>query len=132
MPIYKIFEAEIRDKNSHASNSAKEENGITVIDSEFESNELHNGRMNFQANSNLRIYFTNTHDQSFDIQVQQTGLESDDFAHTDTHSTLTLGSGDAFKTLTMQCPVGRVRFVTQSLSKAPTKGKLTAEILAND
>jgi len=116
------IEFEIRDTSDHTSDSAANDAGATVL-----TDTLHPAR--FRDEPKVSIYIMDTHDASFDVELEE-GLDSD-YGRAVTHQTFTTSTGtDAWK-VTLEEPVDSARLVarTSALASAPTGGSLELRVI---
>lgn len=118
------YELEIRDTNNHTSDTASEDSGVTVLKDALHPNA-------YWEMSKVRIYIDDTHDASFDVLVEHTYPEDENWNSPITAQTFSIGSGDDQATAWIDGPAGKIRIMFDSgaLTSAPTSGSCLIKIL---
>lgn len=118
------YEIQIRDTESHTSTDAGSDADVTVLTDEITG-------ADFGPYSKFRVFFHDTHDQSFDGEVEGTWKGDDGWSAGDTLvSGGPFDSQDFTNSVQFDGPVGDLRLNFTAPSTAPTSGRLTVVIAA--
>lgn len=118
------YEIEIRDTDDHYSNSADGDSGVNVLQDTLHPNE-------FWEMSKIRIYIDDDHDASFDVIIEHTHVDDENWNAPSQAQTLSIGSGEDQGTAWIDGPAGqlRIHFQSGSLTSSPTSGSCFISIL---
>lgn len=120
MPIL-AFEAEIRDQQSHTSDTMSGDPDVTVNVDDITD-------YSFEEYDAIRVYIDDTHDASYDVTVRHTAHDDDAYNAEIDHTTYTVASGQDQTSFVMDAPIGQIRIhtATGALAAAPTTGRIRA------
>lgn len=127
MALTRRFEVEIRDAATHYSNTIADDPETNVLLDDLHPNVEHEVET-------IRYYIEDDHDIGYDLSVQHTYADDEDYTAAATAATHSLSGGDATATGTVPGPVGRLRLLykTGALTTALSSGSCTVVFMFTD
>lgn len=119
------FEAQLRDTNTHDSNTASDESGVTVVeDTHHHQDDADATDTVFAPFTEFVVYATSDLDQAVDIDIETTRAEDTAYDDTVAEATLNLTATDGAARTRLSGVVPRLRYHFQAQGTASTQGSV--------
>lgn len=122
-----VFEAQIRDKLDHASNTMDSDVDVTVLE-----DTLHDRARTLTAFDRVRVYVEDDHDRPLTIDLETAPAADADYSGAVVHDTLSSPAGAFTSSAAYTGPLGKFRFATSfggaSTDTAPADGSIRVSV----